>query len=316
MLLNSDFVLKRPLCALFLMAIVLAILLSVGVTAASAQYEALKFGDFSGAEFAKESADLDVGYVPTPIAIVHKILKLGSVKPNEFLIDLGSGDGRIVIFAAKKYGARGLGIDLNAKLVELSKKYALEEGVAQQTNFIVQDIFTTDIRKADVVTMYLLPEVNLKLRPKLIKELRPGSRIVSYNYHLGDWRPDKTILIDKFTADDDAIIYFWIVPAKVTGKWHWQLELRGEDQNFNLQLNQNFQDISGAVKNRGRKLPIFNPALGGNRISFSLVSEARGRMIRQDYKGIIKAKIIVGAVELTGAIVKEQMPWKAFRPAN
>jgi hypothetical protein len=312
MLLNSDFVLKRPLRALFLMVIVLAILLSVGITAASAQFRGFKFDDYSGAEFAKDSADLDVGYVPTPIVIVHKILKMGSVKPNEFLIDLGSGDGRIVITAAKKYGARALGIDLNAKLVELSKKYALEEGVARQTNFVVQDIFTTDIRKADVVTMYLLPEVNLKLRSKLIKELRPGARIVSYNYHLGDWRPDKTILIDKFTADDDAIIYFWVVPAKVTGKWHWRLELRGEDQDFNLQLNQSFQDISGAVRNRGRKWPIFKPALVGNRISFSLVSEAAGRIVRQDYKGIIKGKVIVGAVELSGAIVKEQMSWKAL----
>jgi len=313
MILNSDFVLKRPLCALLRMGIVLTILLSVGLTAASAQFRGSNFDDFSGAEFAEDSADLDVGYVPTPIVIVHKILKLGSVKPNDFLIDLGSGDGRIVITAAKKHGARALGIDLNVKLVELSKKYALEEGVARQTDFIVQDIFKTDLRKADVVTMYLLPEVNLKLRSKLIAELRPGSRIVSYNYHLGDWRPDRTFLIDKFSSEDDAIIYFWVVPAKVTGRWHWQLELRGEDQDFNLKLNQAFQDISGAVRNRGRKWTIFNPALVGNRISFSMVSEASGRIVRQDYKGIVRGNVIEGSVELSGAIVKEKLPWKALR---
>lgn len=313
---NSNFVFNKPLWHLFLRPAVLAFMLLTFTTAANSQYETPKFNDYSGAEFAQESADLDVGYVPTPMMVVNAILKLGSVGPNDFLIDLGSGDGRIVITAAQKYGTRGLGVDLNVKLVALSKNYAKEEGVAKQTKFIIKDIFETDISKADVVTMYLLPEVNLRLRPKLVRELKPGTRIVSYNYHLGEWRPDKTIFIEKLTMDDDAIIYFWIVPAKISGTWHWRLELRGKDEDFNCRLNQNFQDVSGAAWNNGRKWTLFNPLLVGDRISFSLVSEAQGRIIRQDYNGTIKENAIVGTVELSGAIVEKQMPWKALRPAN
>ena len=290
--------------------------LSVLFTAADAQKEFPVFNDFSGAEFATESADLDVGYVPTPLDIVNRILTLGSVGPDDFLIDLGSGDGRMVIVAAKNYGSRGLGVDLNPKLVELSRKYARDKGVSDRTNFIVQNIFLTNISQANVVTMYLLPEVNLKLRPKLIKELQPGTRVVSYNYHLGDWRPDETIFIEKITPDDDAIIYLWIVPAKVAGTWHWRIDLRSETHDFNLPLKQHFQNISGTARDKDLKWPLLKPTLKGNRISFSLVSEAEGRMIRQDYSGTVNGLTITGTVRLSGAMNETQMPWKASRRMN
>ncbi|MDF1591868.1 MAG: methyltransferase domain-containing protein [Desulfobacterales bacterium] len=143
-----------------------------------------KFTRSSGAEFAKGSRKLDVPYVVTHQAVVRAMLDLAAVKPDEFLIDLGSGDGRINILAAKNHGARGFGVDLNDKLVDLSRQYAKQAGVSDRIDFYVKDIFLTDINRADVVTMYLLPEVNLKLRPKLLGELNPGVRVISQDFHM------------------------------------------------------------------------------------------------------------------------------------
>lgn len=282
------------------------------VLVASARAAENKFSIHSGAELADASANLDVGYVPTPMEIVNEMFSLSAVGPKDFLIDMGSGDGRFVITAAKQFGTRGLGVDLNPKLVALSKKYALAEGVTDRTEFLVQDIFLTDIQAADVVTMYLLPDVNLKLRPKLLRELKPGARVVSHDYHLGDWRPDKTVLMEKIKAEgDDSILYFWVVPAKVAGTWHWRVDLRGDGQDFILELQQHYQDISGTVRNQGQRWPLFNTGLVGDHIRFSLSSEADGRIIRQDYEGRVNGKVIEGIVKTSGATEEKQMQWKA-----
>ncbi len=280
---------------------------------AFARNDSVNFTDSSGEEHAKDSEQHDVPYVPTPMKVVRSLLNLCMIGRNDFLIDLGSGDGRIVITAAKEYGARGFGVDLNEKLVELSKKYAIAEGVEKQTDFLVQDIFKTDIRKATVVTMYLLNDINLKLRPKLLNELKPGTRIVSHDFHMGSWMPDKMVLLDvpKF-YQDDTILYLWIVPARVAGKWQWQLKLRDKEQAFDLDLNQNFQNINGAVYNQGKKMPILNPSLEGDLIRFSLVSDADERMIRQDYIGRVQGNIIKGNVRLSGTIKNTVMEWEAM----
>jgi hypothetical protein len=310
---RASSVIARAIGSIFLKLFILTTAVAVLPTSAAAQIEFPAFDGFSGAEFAVDSTDLDVGYVPTPLNVVNLILTMGKAGPNDYLIDLGSGDGRIVIVAAKKYGARGLGVDLNAKLVDLSKKYARDNGVSSRTDFVVQNIFATDISRADIITMFLLPDVNLKLRPKLIKELKAGTRVVSYNYHMGDWRPDKTAFIEKLTPDDDAIVYLWIVPAKVAGNWYWRMDLGIESHEFSLQLKQHFQDISGAAKNRDRRWPLLNPILKGNQISFSLVSEAGGRMIRQDYSGIVNQQKITGTLRLSGATTESRMSWTATR---
>ena len=286
------------------------------VLAASVLAAENKFSIYSGAELADASANLDVGYVPTPMEIVNEMFLLSAVGPKDFLIDMGSGDGRFVITAAKRFGTRGLGVDLNPKLVALSKKYALAEGVADRTEFLVQDIFLTDIQAADVVTMYLLPEVNLKLRPKLLGELKPGARVVSHNYHLGDWRPDKTVLMEKITSEgDDSILYFWVVPASVAGTWHWRVDLRGDEQDFILELQQHYQDISGTARNKDHPWPVFNASLTGDRIRFSLASEADGRIIRQDYEGRVNGNAIEGTATISGATEGKQLKWQAFRQA-
>jgi hypothetical protein len=281
---------------------------------ASARNEKINFSETSGREFEQGSENLDVPYVTTPMAVVHTLLKLGSIGPNDFLIDLGSGDGRIVITAAKAYGARGFGVDLNEKLVSLSKKYAIAEGVDKRTNFFMKDIFKTDIQAATIVTMYLLNEVNLEMRPKLLKELKPGTRIVSHDFHMGSWRPDKMVLLDhRKYYRDDTILYLWTVPAMVAGQWQWDLFFQGRYQSFDLEIEQYFQDIKGEAYGQNQKVFIFNSLLTGDQIRFSLVSAMEDRMLRQDYQGRIRGDIIEGTVKLSGTVDPVTLKWRATR---
>jgi len=275
----------------------------------------LPFTGDSGIEFAKGSADLDVGYEPTPMVVVRAILDLAGVGPKDFLIDLGSGDGRIVITAAKAFGARGYGVDLNAKLVALSREYAEEKGVAGLVSFEVRDLFVTDLSQADVVTLYLHPEVNLKLRPKLWKELRPGTRIVSHDFHLGEWRPDRILTMDVDKLDrEDSLLYLWIMPARISGNWQWQVSLPEAEWLFQGSFNQHFQDFDGLAGPGKERWPLFGTSLSGNRIGFSLVSDLDGRLVRQNYDGIVRGGTIEGTVVLTGGMRETKLKWQASRP--
>jgi SAM-dependent methyltransferase len=169
---------------------------------------------FAAAAFAQ---DTDVPFVVTPDQVTREMLKLADVKASDYVIDLGSGDGRIVIVAAKQFGARGLGVEIVPELVEKSIDAARRAGVADRVEFRVQDLFATDLSQATVITMYLLPEVNLQLRPRLLA-LKPGTRIVSHDWDMGDWKPDRVITVD---APDKPIgrekvsrLYLWTVPAR------------------------------------------------------------------------------------------------------
>ena len=177
----------------------------------------------------------DVIWVPTPQALVDKMLDMAKVTPKDYVIDLGSGDGRTVITAAKR-GARALGIEYNPDMVELSKRNAANEGVSDKANFIKADLFESDFTHATAITMFLLPEINLRLRPKIL-DLKPGTRIVSNSFTMGEWKADEEATVDK-----DCISYctalLWIVPAKAGGTW--QLP-QGE-----LALKQEFQKIGRA----------------------------------------------------------------------
>lgn len=164
----------------------------------------------------------EVPFVTTPQRVAIAMLELAKVGPQDFVLDLGSGDGRIVIAAARRFGARGLGVEIVPDLVERSRRAAEEAGVADRAHFREQDLFKADLSPASVITMYLLPDVNLKLRPKLLK-LRPGTRIVSHDWDMGDWAPDRTMTVD---VPDKALgreklsrIHLWIVPARVEGVW-------------------------------------------------------------------------------------------------
>jgi precorrin-6B methylase 2 len=159
----------------------------------------------TGPAYAQKRAP-DVPYVPTPPQVVEKMLELANIRSSDFLMDLGSGDGRIVITAARKYRCRGMGIDINPERIREAVRNANKAGVSHLVRFQEQDLFQADLSKATVVTLYLLPDINMKLRPKLWKELRPGTRVVSHSFDMGDWKPDKTVEVDWRT------IYFWRVP--------------------------------------------------------------------------------------------------------
>jgi precorrin-6B methylase 2 len=185
-------------------------------------------------------AGKDVVWVPTPQAVVDKMLDMANVTKNDFVMDLGSGDGRTVITAAKR-GARAMGIEYNPDMVELSQKNAEAAGVSARATFVKADLFETDFSKADVITMFLLPSINMKLRPKLL-DLKPGTRIASNTFTMEDWQADETSTITEGCSSSWCTALFWIVPAKVDGTW--------STPNGELKLTQTFQMISGTLGNQ------------------------------------------------------------------
>lgn len=181
--------------------------------------------------------DLDVPYVPTPDNVVERMLDLTDVESSDYVIDLGSGDGRIVIAAAKR-GANGHGIDLDPERIAEARENASSEGVDDQIMFMEGDIFETDFSEASVITMYLLPSVNKKLRPELINKLQPGTQVVSHSFDMGSWKADKKVVVKNEGRSHD--IYYWVIPAQTEGTWTWDYN----GTNFNMTINQRFQEIS------------------------------------------------------------------------
>lgn len=161
----------------------------------------------------EQQRQADVPYVPTPNEVVEQMLQLANVSGDDVLYDLGSGDGRIVITAAQKHGTRGTGIDINPDLVKQSQENAQQAGVADRTTFVQQDLFQTNLSEATVVTLYLLPDINLKLRPKLFQELKPGTRIVSHDFNMGEWQPERVVQVQG--PDRQHTLYYWVVPQQV-----------------------------------------------------------------------------------------------------
>jgi SAM-dependent methyltransferase len=212
----------------------------------------------------------DVVWVPTPQALVDKMLDMAKVTPSDYVIDLGSGDGRTVITAAKR-GVRALGIEYNPAMVELSKENAEKERVSERASFMKADLFQSDFSKATVITMFLLPDINLKLRPKILG-LKPGTRIVSNTFTMGDWEADETATVDKDCNGSWCTALLWIVPAQVGGT-HQLPE--GE-----LILKQSFQKLSGTLRTNGRTVPV-EGRVRGEEIAFT----AGGREYRARANG-------------------------------
>lgn len=174
------------------------------------QVETKTSGMPQGATTETQTRALDVPYVPTPPAVVEEMLQIANVTGDDILYDLGSGDGRIVITAAKKFGTRGVGVDIDPQRVQEANQNAQEAGVSDRVEFREQDLFETDFSNATVVTLYLLPEVNLRLRPRLLEQLKPGTRVVSHQFDMGDWKPEKVVEVEGRT------IYYWVVPEKAS----------------------------------------------------------------------------------------------------
>ncbi len=241
----------------------------------------------------------DVIWVPTPVALVERMLQMAKVTPNDYVIDLGSGDGITVITAAKKFGVRALGIEYNPDMVELSKRNAEKEGVAGRAEFIKADIFTTDFSKATVITMYLLPNLNLKLRPTLL-DMKPGTRLVSHSFNMDDWQPDQTAEVEGRTA------YLWIVPAKVEGTWQWS-----GTRNYEITLRQQFQQVEGLAKVDNKTIQFRNGKLQGDRITFSLIEYAGPNAISREFSGRVQGNTIEGIAKLPSSAGDEK--WSARR---
>jgi SAM-dependent methyltransferase len=234
----------------------------------------------------------DVVWVPTPQELVDKMLEMAKVTSNDFVIDLGSGDGRTVITAAK-LGARALGVEYNPDMVALSKENARKEGVSEKTEFIQADLFETDLSKATVITMFLLPEINLKLRPRLL-DLKPGTRIVSNTFNMAEWKSDFEVTTEE-NWNSWNTAHLWIVPAQVGGTWKFG--------NGELDLKQEFQFVSGILNSGGKSLSVTDGRLTGNSISFTINNEK--------YTGTVDDRTITGTV--TNASEGSKRDWFASR---
>ncbi|MFM7009846.1 MAG: methyltransferase domain-containing protein [Betaproteobacteria bacterium] len=219
----------------------------------------------------------DVIWVPTNDAVADAMLKAANVGPNDLVFDLGAGDGKIAIAAAKNFGARSVGIEYNKDMAALATRNAERAGVSDKVKIIHGDIFVEDFSKATVVTMYLLPDLNLKLRPTLLK-MAPGTRIATNSFNMGDWEPDQTIGTGYTQG------YFWVVPGNAAGKW----TIKGIDggQGDVLELTQRYQKVGGTLTIKGKSQPILGGSLNGNRLKFSFIDQSgQSRIFDVEIKG-------------------------------
>jgi hypothetical protein len=253
---------SRPLLRALLIGagVVLAALLTLaGYRSLGGDPEPVRFDP---AEFVRSRPKLDAPYIATDYQVVDAMLAMAEVRPDDHVIDLGSGDGRILIAAARSHGARGLGVDIDPERVREAQANARAAGVAHRVQFRRQDLFDTRLEDADVVTLYLTREVNLRLRPRILAQMRPGTRVVSHDYDMGEWRPDQRERIGS------ANIYLWIVPARVSGRWTLTATGPGGERSGTLDLRQRFQEVDGELAAGGASRRIEQGRLSGRRVRF------------------------------------------------
>jgi len=258
---------------------------------------------FAGNGFAAAPLDIPTPYLPSTTVAVDELLRLGGVGPDDLVVDLGSGDGRIVIAAARDYGARGLGIELDPKLVAESRDNARQAGVADRVSFRQGDALAADIREATVVTLYLLPFLVEKLKPRLLAQLKPGTRIVAHDYGFADWKPDRRIVISK-------TYMLYVVPSRVAGRWRLSASLPSGEREFEFELEQQYQDIRGGARVAGGYLPAFEARLEGDRIAFVLVEDG----VSHRFEGKLQGTLLMeGTVRSGKGRNLQANPWRATR---
>lgn len=259
----------------------------------------------------------DTPYVQTPQNVVDTMLKLARVSATDYVIDLGSGDGRMVITAAKRYGARGFGVDLDRRLVALSNANAARAGVADRAVFYERDLHETDVSRATVLTLYLLPEVNLMIRPRLLATLRPGTRVVSHDYDMGRWPPDYQAEIEAPGKTVGAVktskVFYWVVPGHAAGRWHWTVEESGKPRVFKLDLEQNFQKLGGSLTIEADRAELESARLEGDRIEIVAATGAHAFRTRYEFSGRIINHAIEGEAHIRHGGETRRLPWKAAR---
>ena len=273
----------------------------------------------------------EVPYVSTPDEVVAEMLRIANVDKDDVLYDLGCGDGRIVITAAKMYGCRGVGIDINPERIRESRENAIKAGVSDKVKFIQMDLFEAEFREASVVTLYLLSGVNLRLRPKLFLELSPGSRVVSHEFSMGKWEPDATSSVKAenyrdpylFNYGDEQIadywrnhkVYLWIIPGNVKGTWKLTIpDISGNDE-FTLRFDQEFQRVRGQVLEGASAISVFikDVKIRGNMLLFNLERKLKGRTESLHFEGIIQGNTMRGTMEIEGGPGKGKIKWTARR---
>jgi Methyltransferase domain len=245
---------------------------------------------------------LPTPYIPSTNLAVDEMLRVADVKPGDFVVDLGSGDGRIVIAAARDYGARGLGIDIDAALVTESIENARKAGVEDRVAFRQGDALTAEISEATVVTLYLLPNLVEKLKPRLLAHLKPGTRIVAHDFGFADWTPDRHVTISKN-------YYLYVLPARVAGKWRISADLPGGAREYEIEFEQKFQRISGGARVPGGYLPAFDAEIAGDRIRFVLVEDQTSH----HFEGRVAGLMIEGVVRSGFGRQRPAHRWRAER---
>jgi hypothetical protein len=256
----------------------------------------------------------DVVYVPTPQVVVDEMLSMAKTGPKDFIIDLGSGDGRMVITAAKKFGARGFGVDLSDELLAEARANAIAAGVADRAEFRKQNLFETDLKQATVISTYLLPEMNEKLRPKILA-LPPGTHVVAHDYHFGDWKPDetKTLSVPEKIVGTPGIsyVYMWVVPAKVGGRWTSEFKHGAGSTVCEFEFTQSFQIIGGNARINAQAVKLPDSRVIGDQIAFTVFVKAGDAASRHEFRGTIKGDTIDGTVSIGNGNAAKQLPWNA-----
>lgn len=275
----------------------------------------------------------DVPFVPTPDEVVSEMLKMAQVSKDDVVYDLGCGDGRIVITAASKLGCRGVGIDIDPERIRESRQNAIEAGVSDRVQFIQMDLFEADISEATVVTLYLLSEVNLRLRPKLLRELNPGTRIVSHEFSMGKWEPDASSSVKTGDYRDEQVldywdehtveywglhnVYFWVIPGNVTGTWKLTIpDIPGKNE-FTLKFDQEFQRVRGEAFDGASSIPVFitDEKIKGNMFQFTMEGKLERRTENLHFEGSVRDHIMQGTLKIEGSPGKAKIKWKAERVA-
>jgi phospholipid N-methyltransferase len=252
---------------------------------------------------------VDAGpYVASPDSAVAAMLREAEVGPDDYVIDLGSGDGRIVRTAAKVFGARGMGVEIQPDLVQLSNRLAQQEGVAERVKFVAQDLFKTDISPATVVTIYLLPQTVNMLAPKLLAELRPGARVVSHDYGLAGWVPHRQLELEdpakvSISGVARTVIYVYVIPARVEGRWSATVPASIAKAAMRLDLRQDANRVGGEARIDGRTVPLADARLTGDELTFRIAGRSAV------FRGKVAGDRIEGTVDGDGV----QQPWRAAR---
>lgn len=280
---------------------------------------------------AGQQIEPEVPFVPTPEKVVAEMLKMAQVGKNDVLYDLGCGDGRIVITAAKQFGCRGVGIDIDPRRIRESQRNAAKAGLTDRVQFFQMDLFDADIREATVVTLYLLSEVNLRLRPKLLRELRPGTRVVSHEFSMGEWEPDASSSVKTGDTKDPQVldywdpniadywdlhnVYLWIIPGNVTGTWKLEVPDGSGKKEYTLKLGQSFQHLRGEAFDGSSSIPVFivDDKIKGNRLQFTLERKLKGRTESLHFEGSAQGNTMEGTMNIEGSAGKNKIRWTARR---